>query len=67
MKLELAELQAKNEKFDDAIKLFKKSADYYQMDKEGNKKKRNDALIKAADLMCMIDHKDTYLECSTVF
>ncbi len=62
----MAEFEAISEHFDSAIQLYKKSAEYYQMDINGNKKKRNEALLKAADLMCMIDYKDTYIEASRV-
>ncbi len=66
IKYDMAEFEVKSEHFELAIQFYKKSAEYYQMDMNGNKKKRNEALLKAADLMCIIDHKDTYIEASRV-
>jgi hypothetical protein len=49
-----------------AIEQYKKAADYYEMEKANSKNNHQICLLKAADLMCLSDHKDAFEECKQV-
>jgi len=63
----LAEDYEKEHRFDMAIKEYKKAADYYQMVFSNTKSLRQICLLKYADLICLKDHQDAYIESKIVF
>lgn len=57
----------KNNEFNNAIENYLKSADYYSMEGLNNTKQRqNDSLIKAADLICVKEYKDVFIQATQV-
>jgi hypothetical protein len=49
-----------------AIKHYKKAADYFQMVFSNTKSQRQSCLLKYADLLCLNDHPDAFLQAKSV-
>ena len=49
-----------------AIKEYKRAADYFQMVFSNTKSLRQNCLLKYADLLCLNDHQDAFIEAKTV-
>jgi hypothetical protein len=62
----MAEDYEKENRFDMAIKEYKRAAEYYQMVFSNTKSLRQNCLLKYADLICLNDHAEAYLESKTV-
>jgi tetratricopeptide (TPR) repeat protein len=61
-----SDYEAEND-YANAILEYKKASDYYEMEKSNSKSNHNICLIKAADLMCISDHKDAFEESKNVY
>ncbi len=62
----LAQEYEHDSEYDLAITEYRKAADYYEMEKSNSKTNYQNCLIKAADLMCISDHKDAFEESKAV-
>lgn len=54
------------QKFNTAIEFYEKSAEFYKMDGKHNSKK-NEVLVKLAELMCLHEHKDASTKAGGIF
>lgn len=63
---QIAEAYEQEYKYDLAIDGYRRAADYFSMESINSKSYENDCLIKVADLMATIDHKETFQEAPKV-
>jgi hypothetical protein len=62
MKMKIAEDYEKEKEFEKAIIEYKNAAAYYEMEKSGYQGYKHSCMLKQADIMCNMNHKDAYEE-----
>lgn len=50
-----------------AINAYRKASDYFSMENMNSRSYQQGCELKAADLMCISDHKEAYTEAKTVW
>lgn len=64
---QVAEESESDMKYDIAITSYRRAADYFSMENINSKSYEQGCLLKAADLMCISDHKDAFQEAKSVY
>lgn len=64
---QMAEEHEADLKYDEAAQYYKKAAEYFSMENTNSKSYEQGCLIKQADLMCLVDLKETLEEATKIY